>query len=467
MVPKLKKSYFTSNPDRGVFIYFADFFDYLRKFMFRPAPVSLADRRLLQELLVSIERLVVATFGASTFILLLLETVLGHAPASSGPFDSACTALCCIAGLTAVFAFVRFPGQWFHAYYSVFYITAFLILSHLAGTGDPDDQFLLYIAFSLAQALRAGRLPGLPVLAFLCTHWSLCVAFGAQAPVAGADPMFRGAFTFAWAVLFALFLESMLFFAVNRYLELLARRRQEDADLELASLVHESLFPGFVENDYLRLHVYRSPENHTGGDFYDLLKMREGSLGFFFADVAGHGISSAMMSVAMKVILANLPYRLRLRPADLLDHLDEVVSREYESHHASGVYMCFDLPNRSIRLSNAGHPPVLYSEAGGPFRELKSEGSVIGYRIQTPIATECSVPMRSGDRFLLYTDGLTEYTPRNGAPINLSLSIEEILAETPNSETDQLLDRLLHQVRSRPDFERFRDDVMLALIEIK
>ncbi len=467
MVPKLKKSYFSSNPESGAFIHFADFFDYLKKFMFRPAPASLADRRLLQELLVSIERLIVVTFGASTFILLLLEMVMGHSPQGDGLIHAACTALCAIAALTLFFALVRFPGRKPHAYYSIFYISSFLILSHLAGTGDPDDQFLLYIAFSLAQALRAGRLPGLPVLAFLCAHWVVTVQLGIQPPAPGDDPMFRGAFTFAWAVLFALFLESVLFFAVNRYLELLARRRQEDADLELASRVHESLFPNFTENDFMRLHVYRSPENHTGGDFFDLLPMREGSLGFFFADVAGHGISSAMMSAAMKVILATLPYRLRTQPAKLLDHLDEIVSREYESHHASGVYMCFDLPNRQIRLANAGHPLVLHSAEGGAFREIESRGSVIGYRIQTPIADESSLPMRSGDRFLLYTDGLTEYTPRNGAPVDLSISIEGILKGMEEAPSHELLESILESIRLRPDFERFRDDVMLALIEIK
>lgn len=422
---------------------------------------------MLQELLVSIERLIVATFGASTFILLLLEAALGHRAADEGVFGSNYIALASIAVLTVFFALLRFPGRWFHGYYSIFYILSFLILSHVAGTGDAADQFLLYIAFSLAQALRAGRLPGLPVVSFLCLHWALSVHIGAAAPASGEEPVFRAAFTFAWAVLFALFLESILFSGVQRYLELLARRRQEDADLELASRVHESLFPNFVENDFMRLHVYRSPENHTGGDFYDLLNMREGSLGFFFADVAGHGISSAMMTAAMKVILATLPYRLRMRPAELLDHLDEIVSREYRSHHATAVYMCFDLPNKEIRLSNAGHPLVMYSQAGAAFRELESEGSVIGYRIHTPIATEAALPMQSGDRFLLYTDGLLEYTPRNGASIDLSLAIEEILASATEVATADLPGRIIEEVRNRPDFERFRDDVMLALIEIK
>lgn len=467
MVPKLKKSYFSSSPDHGVFIHFADYIDYLKKFMFRPAPASLTDRRVLQELLVSIERLIVATFGASTFILLLLETVLGHTGDPATTFEMVCTSLCGIAGLTVFFASFRFPGRWFHIYYSVFYILSFLILSHMAGTDDPNEQFLLYIAFSLSQALRAGRLPGLPVIGFLCIHRVATIPSDIQLMTLVGDPVFRGVFTFAWAVFFALFLETVLFFAVNRYLELLARRRQEDADLELASRVHESLFPNFVENEYLRLHVYRSPENHTGGDFYDLLHMREGSLGFFFADVAGHGISSAMMSAAMKVILATLPYHLRMRPADLLDHLDEVVSREYESHHASGVYMCFDLPNKTIRLANAGHPLVLYSPAGESFREFKSVGSVIGYRIQSPIANELALPLRSGDRFLLYTDGLTEYSPKNGAEIDLSISMEEIMDDISSAPTPELLDNILNNIRNRPDFERFRDDVMLALIEIK
>lgn len=471
MVQKLKKLYFWNGPERAAFIPLSEYVDHLTKFMLRPALAGGVDRKLFQELLVAIERLIVAIFGASTFFLLLLEAVVSYALGTVQSFSMVCTSLAAIAGATLIFAGVSFHGRWFHQFYSIFYIIAFLILSHATETGaNSEDPLLLYIALSLSQALRTGRFPGLPVILFLALHWAWVSCDGA---IAFSDTDFRGVFTFAWAALFALFLETVLFFAANRYLELLALRRQEDADLRLASRVHESLFPNFTENEYLRFHVYRSPENHTGGDFYDLLPMREGSLGVFFGDVAGHGISSAMMSAAMKVVLATMPYRLRLQPAQLLDHLDDTVAREYESHHASGIYMCFDLPNKAIRFANAGHPPLLFAPGGEAFREFETEGSVIGYRICQPIASEHSVPMRSGDRFLLYTDGLTEFKPHGDDPAELSVELIDILDElgkihgAQNLASEGLLDLILERIQSRPDFDRFRDDVMLALVEIK
>ena len=473
MVPKFKKSYFSSGADYNILFHFTDFVKNIKNFTFRTAPPAGVERRLVRELLISIERLVVAVFGASTFILLLLESVLGAATT----FESVCTALCFVAVITVFFAAVRMPGRGIHLYYSVFYVLTFLIVSHMTNANVQNAAadsapYLLYIAFSLSQALRAGRMPGLPVVAFLIGHWSVFKGpqfFSKDFADLVGEPVFRGGFTFAWASVFALFIETVLFFAVVRYLELLARRRKEDADLTLARRVHESLFPAFVENEHLKLHVYRSPENHTGGDFYDLLHMREGNLGFFFADVSGHGISSAMMSAAMKVLLATLPYRLRLRPADLLDHLDDTLSREFNSHHASGVYMYFDFPNRQILMANDGHPPVLYSPAGEPFRELQSDGSVLGYRIQRPIAGELALPMRSGDRYFFYTDGLTEYQLKNGAALDLSadFSMEDIFAGIAARPAVEILSAVLSTVRGRPDFGRFRDDVMLALIEIK
>jgi hypothetical protein len=406
----------------------------------------------------------VATFGASTFFLLILESLL---PFFADGVASGARDLRIPAGLVAllsvIFSVVRFRGAGHHVYYSIFYILTFLILRNNTApenTIGAGHNFLLYISLTLTQGLRAGRFPGWPVIAFLAGHW-LFVETGFR----GGSAEFREIFTFVWAVMFALFLESVLHFAAIRYLELISRRRKEDADLEMARRVHESLFPGFVENEHLRLHVYRSPENHTGGDFYDLLQMRDGNLAFFFADVAGHGISSAMMSAAMKVLLAGTPYNLRLKPAALLDHLDEIISREYASHHASGVYIFFNFAAAVARFANAGHPAVLHAGAGEAFEELESSGSVLGYRIARPIATEVTVPLRSGDRFLLYTDGLTEYRPRNGAVLDLQM--EEVLAGIERMPNSRVLAEALQRIQSRPDFGRFRDDVMLALIEIK
>ena len=470
MVPKLKKSYFLLNRNRNSFFpFFADYAQHLRSFTFRGTLPAGVDRRLFREFSVSVERLNMAVFGASTFFLLFLESFLEEAPVQ---LETICIPLCLVAGLTLFFVGLRalLARDRNQLYYSLFYVLLFLTVSHsgMGFAGESSEGYLLYIAFSLSQALRVGRFPGLPVILFLLAHWFVFDAtdfFGDALDKDLESALLRGGFTFAWAAAFALFLESVLYFATMRYLELLARRRKEDADLELASRVHESLFPDFTENEFMRLHVYRSPENHTGGDFYDILHMREGGLGFFFADVAGHGISSAMMSAALKALLASVPYRMRQNPEAMMDHLDTVLSDEYASHHASGVYMFLDFQHQLVRLANAGHPAVYYSPAGGPFEEIETQGAVLGYRIRQPIAREKLMPCKSGDRFLLYTDGLTEYRRKSGDDFDLSM--DALLQNVQHQSTTELLPALLAAVRQRPDFARFRDDVMLALIEIK
>ena len=253
MVQKLKKLYFWSSPERTAFLPVGEYFSYLIRFGLRSTLPANVDRRIFQELLVAIERLIVAIFGASTFFLLLLESVVSFSRGSAQPFTMVSTSLIAIAATTLVFAGVRFRARYFHQFYSVFYIGSFLILSHATSAADTsENQLMLYIAFSLSQALRAGRFPGLPVIVFLALHWAY---MSCGEGVALAETDLRGVFTFAWAALFALFLETVLFFATNRYLELLVLRRQEDADLALASRVHESLFPNFTENDYLRFYV--------------------------------------------------------------------------------------------------------------------------------------------------------------------------------------------------------------------
>lgn len=370
---------------------------------------------------------------------------------------------------TIAIVFFPFRSAWSHLVFSFYHVCVFLVFYYLPAMHKehfPDRpvevQYLLHLFILLTQAVRAGRFVGFPVVLALIVHSIVEIRDVHQ--VTQADFVRVPLFLLAGAV--ALAVESVLYVAFVEYLILRKHRRRSLEELEMAQKVHSSLFPVFPPNDKLALSVYRSAQEITGGDFYDIIQLREGNIGFFLTDVSGHGISSAMMSAAIKVMISKMPYRFRLSPEAFLTQLDESMTGEYVSHHASAVYIFFDFIKMTCTLANAGHPQVLYSKAGGPFREVETQGSLLGYGIARPVARDVVMPISKGDRFAVYSDGLVEYrTPKDeiaqvGQPEELTAGLELV-------HGDEFIQVMLNRVRERTDFARFHDDVMVALLEVR
>ncbi|HNC01496.1 MAG TPA: PP2C family protein-serine/threonine phosphatase, partial [Leptospiraceae bacterium] len=196
--------------------------------------------------------------------------------------------------------------------------------------------------------------------------------------------------------------------AIRYYVDLLQEKIAMTKDMALARNVHESLFPKITTIKGLKFTVFRKSHNQIGGDFYDFVQLREGNIGIFITDVAGHGYSSAMVAAMIKVMVSTLPYFLKLDPSGLLSFLDKKISGEFNSHHATALYLFIDFQNKKFLLANAGHPYFIYAKKGEDFKEIETFGTLLGFGLQDPVAATQEFNYESGDRFLIYTDGLIE-----------------------------------------------------------
>ncbi len=110
------------------------------------------------------------------------------------------------------------------------------------------------------------------------------------------------------------------------------------------------------------------PARQAGGDYYDFLELRPGCLALVLADVAGKGISGAL-------IMANLQANLRSQYAMALDNLGrllESVNRLFHENTSDESYATlfladYDDSSRRLRYVNCGHLPALLLRAGQGF----------------------------------------------------------------------------------------------------
>lgn len=237
-------------------------------------------------------------------------------------------------------------------------------------------------------------------------------------------------------------------------------------ELELAKKVQDSLFPKDIKIDGLKYEVFRQSHNYIGGDFYDFVMLREGNAGIFITDIAGHGISSAMVATIMKVIVATIPYQFKLKPDKFLGHLDTRLAVDLDHYHASAIYMFLNFQTKKMVLGNAGHPYLLYSPKDGQFTEIKTEGSILGFQIKDPIVTEVELSFDDGDRFMMYTDGLIESPTIDGKYIT-----EKVLIDILNNNKDvvdikDLKNIMLNELSNKYGLKKFTDDTMFLLFEI-
>jgi serine phosphatase RsbU (regulator of sigma subunit) len=243
-------------------------------------------------------------------------------------------------------------------------------------------------------------------------------------------------------------------------------KRYITQELELAKKVQDALFPSNEKIPGLEFTFYRKNPNLIGGDFFDFVQLREGNVGVFLTDVAGHGISSAMVASIVKVLVSTIPYRFKTSPAKLMDYLDDRLVKDLNKYHASAIYLFFDFIEKKCLIGNAGHPYLILSKKGGRFEEIETEGPILGFNIKIPPVIEKEIQINSGDRFFIYTDGLIESLDKNG----ISLESEGLLAilnkHVGCRNLKELESNILIELRERFGIDTFSDDTMFLILEV-
>jgi hypothetical protein len=198
------------------------------------------------------------------------------------------------------------------------------------------------------------------------------------------------------------------------------RGRQTDAQLLLARRVQEDLLP--VSMPVLRqaeVNAVCIPASEVGGDLFDFVSLDEDRLVFLVGDVSGKGVSAALLMAVVHGAFHG--GELRAAGGDLgrwMDRLNTLlIQRSAENRFVTLFCGVFDARRATVTYVNGGHlPPLLFRAAApssGP-EPLETGGPVVGI---LPGATyeEGRTIVGKGDVLLLYSDGVTEATDRNGA----------------------------------------------------
>ena len=146
----------------------------------------------------------------------------------------------------------------------------------------------------------------------------------------------------------------------------------------------------------------------VGGDYYDFLDIGSGKVGFVLADIAGKGISGALLMANLQANLRSQYAAADRDLAQLLSSVNRLFFRNTESsHYATMFFGLYDDATLRLRYANCGHNPPLLVRAEGKVERLHSTVTVLGLFEQWDCVV-AEVQFEPGDILAIYTDGITE-----------------------------------------------------------
>lgn len=183
-------------------------------------------------------------------------------------------------------------------------------------------------------------------------------------------------------------------------------------DLAIARKIQGRLLPPVPQVPGHDFGMYYQPAGEVGGDFYDFLPMGPGKLGLLVADASGKGLAGALLMVEARAMIRAMA-SVATSPRDILIGVNRVLVRDLERGMFVTIFFAvLDTAKRTLTMANAGHCPLLIcTEARKEIIRCQPRGLILGLASEAKFAdsiVEETVLLDPGDRFLLYTDGVSE-----------------------------------------------------------
>jgi phosphoserine phosphatase RsbU/P len=191
----------------------------------------------------------------------------------------------------------------------------------------------------------------------------------------------------------------------------------------------------------------------------------EGRMNLLVADVSGHGVPAALIASMIKVA-TQAANGWASDPAQVLDSVGSILNKNVRGQVVSAAYLWIDTAARTATYSAAGHPPLMrWRKSDATFIRIESNGLLFGINAISGYPV-CNFPLVTGDRFLLYTDGVTE--PENQAGQQFGESrLEQLIRDNQSRRVSEISELLLAEIRKwQPPNVAQQDDITLILVDV-
>ncbi len=210
--------------------------------------------------------------------------------------------------------------------------------------------------------------------------------------------------------------------------------------------------------------------DETGGDYYDYIDSNiddHRNITVAIGDVAGHGISSALLMATVRSSLrqrASLPGGVEQIISDVNRQLAQDV--EDSGQFMTMFYLTIDPMRMQAHWVRAGHDPaILYDPRSESFEELGGSGIALGVDEDWDYQAYTKASLRKGQIIFLSTDGIWEAFNPDGEMFGKD-RIYDILRKNASSGAEEIVRNVLADLDSFQQGASIEDDITLVVIKI-
>ena len=201
---------------------------------------------------------------------------------------------------------------------------------------------------------------------------------------------------------------------------------------------------------------------------FQIEKVSDDLVCIYMLDVCGHGVSAALVAVAISQFLMSLHNRMRLTgkpfsPKAVMKRLDKAFPLDRFDCFFSIAYVTLNPKTGQLVYANAGHMPPYLVRTSGEIQPLARHGTVIGSGFTTTFEQEEN-QLQAKDKMILYTDGLIENLGPDGERKGKDLLIS-CLKEYGRLPVDQMAEGIFTRANKWREGNPPTDDMSLIAVE--
>ncbi|TGJ98737.1 serine/threonine protein phosphatase [Leptospira langatensis] len=250
-------------------------------------------------------------------------------------------------------------------------------------------------------------------------------------------------------------------------LEIERKAKMIEKDLAIAAKIQISLLPSDPPKSRNVRIAYRCiPMLHVGGDFVELIADRTGrAFGVFICDVTGHGTGAAMVAAMVKMALADWVDYLS-DPGHMLSKMRAQLVGKLNGNFLTATMITVFPESGRLLIANAGHPEtIIIRKATGAYEMHRPSGVAINEFLSTPRYQTIQTDLSTGDKLVLYTDGLPEARSKSGEFYGED-RFWALLKENSQYEPERFCAQVIRKIQDFTEEEQnSHDDMAIVVLE--
>jgi serine phosphatase RsbU (regulator of sigma subunit) len=235
-------------------------------------------------------------------------------------------------------------------------------------------------------------------------------------------------------------------------------------ELEEARLLQLSMLPKELPNlPNLDIAVYMQTATEVGGDYYDFKVGMDGTLTTIIGDATGHGMKAGTVVTITKSLFNSMASNENI--IGTFDKISQVIKGMKFRQLAMCLLMMKIRGNR-LSISSAAMPPALiYRAKNKSVDEILLQGMPLGTMKKFPYK-KIEARLNSGDRILLYSDGLPELANDKDQMFGYDRIITEFQL-VGEKEPEEIVEHLKNSASQWVNGKEPDDDVTFVVIKMK